>query len=153
MKKRLEQSTWLRNELKDGGLRYLIGMIDAASDGDEEDWNKKPSDKKGCKYYEGVTPRVLALARSKSSYPKFASFVDQMLLTAGVLQPVEGSVGNEGQLSLVDVPRRCRSETDDGSDEGFSEEESSGSDDSSSSDDGNDESSSEGNSCSEEEDG
>jgi hypothetical protein len=152
MKKRLEQSTWLRNELKDGGLRYLIGMIDAASDVDEE-CNKKPFDKKGSKCYEGVTPRVLALARSKSSYPKFASFVDQMLLTAGVLEPVEGSVGNEGQLSLVDVPRRCGSETDDGSDEGSSEEESSGSDDSSSSDDGNDESSSEGNSSSEEEDG
>ncbi|KAL3780511.1 hypothetical protein ACHAWO_007335 [Cyclotella atomus] len=134
MKKRLEQSAWLRKELKDGGLRYLIGMIDAASDDEEEDCNKKRSNKKGSKY-EGVTPRVLALARSKCSHPKFASFVDQMLSTAGVLQPVEG-VDNEGQLSLVNVPRSCRSQTDDGRDSTVcsSDEESSGSDDSSSSD-------------------
>lgn len=102
MKKRLEQSTWLRKELQDGGLRYLIGSIDAASD-DETKHIKTYSGKKNSQI-EGITPRVLALARSKSSHPKFASFIDQMLLTAGVLQPADGD--NEGNLNLVPLPPR-----------------------------------------------
>ena len=106
MKKRLEQSTWLRNELQDGGLRYLIGSIDAAAD-DYEDNNDKYNDKKGRgnTTNEGITPQILALARNKHSHPKFATFIDQMLLTAGVLQPVEGT-DVDGQLSLVPIPRR-----------------------------------------------
>eukprot|EP00804_Cyclotella_cryptica_P013495 CCRYP_017220-RC/>CCRYP_017220-RC protein AED:0.19 eAED:0.27 QI:0/0/0.5/1/0/0/2/412/238 len=110
MKKRLQQSTWLRKELQDGGLRHLIGMIDAASDDDEEngDNNKRFHSKKARRNaHEEITPRVLALARIKNSHPKFASFIDRLLLTAGVLQPAEGTDGDSrGPLSLVPIPRR-----------------------------------------------
>ena len=139
MKTRLEQSPWLRKELQDGGLQCLISMIDAASDDEQEDGDKKHFNHKksrgGTNKYEGITPRVLALARSKSSHPKFASFIDQMLLTAGVLQPVEGAE-SEGQLSLVPVTRRSAglSMNGDSSEGSDSDEESSSSDESSDSD-------------------
>ena len=64
-----------------------------------------------------ISPRKLALARTKHSHPKFASFVDQMCLSAGVLQPaadvsgVDGTIaslfeGNNGPLVLAAEPRR-----------------------------------------------
>ena len=134
MRQQLRQSTWLRNELKDGGLRYLIGTIDAASDVEDDDNNTKMSFNKtrGKKTFEGITPRVLALARSKQTHPKFASFIDQMLLTAGVLQPVDGA-GVDDHLSLVPIPRRCDVGTArcDDSKDSASEEDSSDGDDSS----------------------
>ena len=145
MKKRLEQSSWLRKELKDGGLQCLIGMIDAASDDEGDDNDKKHFNHKksrgGNDKYEGITPRVLALARSKNSHPKFSSFIDQMLLTAGVLQPV-GGAESEGQLSLVPVTRRPLSTNGDSSEGSNSDEASNSSDESSCSD--KDSSSSEG---------
>ena len=119
MKERIRQSTWLRKELQDGGLRQLIDEIDAASEEEEEEtsdvhrrgkWthtkNKNPN----------VTPisaRELALARAKHSHPKFASFTDQVLLLAGVLQPSNdgGEAGEKeenghgGHLVLAPVPR------------------------------------------------
>jgi hypothetical protein len=104
MRKRLEQSTWLRKELQDGGLRYLIEMIDAASDDEDESSRRNQGKKsKGSKMSERITPRVLALARSKQSYPKFASFIDKMLLNAGVLQQGEGA--DEGHTILVPISR------------------------------------------------
>ena len=105
MKQQLQKSTWLRNELKDQGLRYLIGNVDAASDVEDNDATDSNRNK-GKKMFEGISPRVLALARSKQSHPKFATFIDKMLLTAGVLKPVDG-VGGDGQLTLAPVPRRC----------------------------------------------
>jgi hypothetical protein len=64
-----------------------------------------------------ISARELALARTKHSHPKFASFVDRMLLTAGVLQPAEDGGGGggivssstlegHGPLVLAPVPRR-----------------------------------------------
>lgn len=113
MKILLQQSTWLRKELEDGGLRHLIGTIDAASDdeiengGDNQGFQSNKRRRFGNNTHEGITPRVLALARIKNSHPKFASFIDRLLLTAGVLQPAEGADGDSrGPLSLVPIPRR-----------------------------------------------
>ena len=140
-KKRIEQSSWLRKELQDGGLRHLIEMIDAASDDEEEDDaadnantndNQRPTHKRKNNFQRRnnnsnansavISPRALALARVKYSHPKFASFMDQLMLTAGVLMPAEeggdrdlGALLKEamgegesthGQLVLAPVPRR-----------------------------------------------
>ena len=117
MKKRIHQSTWLRKELQDGGLRQLIEQIDAASDDEEDDGNGNNRQRhQRNKSNTVISQRVLALARTKHSHPKFASFVDQLLLTAGVLQPASGNSGGEttiesilegtGPLVLAPVPRR-----------------------------------------------
>ena len=147
MKSCLEQSTWLRKELQDGGLRYLIGSIDAASDDEADKPNKQYSGKKN--KHEDITPRVLALARSKSSHPKFASFIDNMLLTAGVLQPTD-STDVDGQLSLVPVPRRSAIDNADTNNKSDSED---SSDDNSSDSEGSESGSSADESESSEEDG
>lgn len=129
MKMRLQQSSWLRKQLQDGGLRHLIGMIDVASDDEKESEciEKKFSSVKRSKgsNMHAISSRVLALARSKNSHPIFAAFIDQLLLTAGVLQPAEGEEGTDGPLSLVPVPRRAGAGTHhDGSEESSSEEDS-----------------------------
>ncbi len=128
MKKKLQQSTWLRKELQDGGLRHLIGMIDAASDDDEEEGEEEVDEGGSKPKYQryksnrgnngsnsSISPRVLALARTKHSHPKFAAFIDQMMLTAGVLthaddtahntlESLMGGGGRDG-LALAPVPR------------------------------------------------
>mmetsp|Transcript_5438 Transcript_5438/g.8545 ORF Transcript_5438/g.8545 Transcript_5438/m.8545 type:complete len:157 (-) Transcript_5438:426-896(-) len=95
MKKRVHQSTWLRKELKDGGLRQLIGQIDAASDDDDEEdtCNSKRKTQRNNSTVK-ISDREMALARTKHSHQKFASFIDQMMLTAGVLQPADGGDDN-----------------------------------------------------------
>lgn len=167
MRERVLRCEWLRKELQDGGLRQLIERIDAASDEEEEEddddkggnnrrnanrgGNWKRNDNGGAK---AIPPRELALARARHSRPKFASFVDRMLLTAGVLRPTIESVlgdGNgDGPLVLAPVPRRSgatddadareESESDSGSDDG----DSSSSDSDDDSDDGDSSESSEG---------
>jgi len=122
MKQQISQSKFIQNELKDGGLRQLIDSIDCASDVDDD---SKPHGYKGQQQKKAstkqISPRVLALARTKHRHPKFASFVDEMLLTAGVLQPaitsgggggekrlasiLEGQGGGRGPLVLAPVPR------------------------------------------------
>jgi hypothetical protein len=126
MKQLIQRSDWLRKELNDGGLRHLIGEIDAASDVEEEDeadndtggnnykrrknnWGRKDRNNKNGNAVDDISPRVLALARTKHSHPKFAAFMDKLLLTAGVL--TDGTGGGEegegcGRLELVPVPRR-----------------------------------------------
>mmetsp|Transcript_11745 Transcript_11745/g.25398 ORF Transcript_11745/g.25398 Transcript_11745/m.25398 type:complete len:297 (+) Transcript_11745:77-967(+) len=94
MKERVRQSAWLREELKDGGLRQLIGQIDAASDEEEDAVSNTMKTYSNNKSGVKISPRELALARMRHSRPKFASFIDRMLLTAGVLQPADG--GGEG---------------------------------------------------------
>ena len=125
MKKLVRQSTWLRKELQDGGLRQLIERIDAASDDEGEDaCNSNTISSSGQMRQRNnttanttISARELALARTKHSHPKFASFVDRMLLTAGVLQPSEDRGGGDGIVSsstleghgplvLAPVPRR-----------------------------------------------
>ena len=140
MKARLQQSSWLRKELQDGGLRQLIDNIDAASDSmnDEEHvnqqsrershWNNQGRKKNmNSKNATRISARELALARTKHTHPKFASFTDQLLLLAGVLQPAAGGGGgggggevtmsdtglidegdNHGQLVLAPIPRLNR---------------------------------------------
>jgi len=148
MKNRINQSTWLHKELQDGGLRQLIEQIDAAS-GDEEDGDDRNNRTQHQKSNNAaISARNLSLARAKHSHPKFASFIDQMLLTSGVLQPADGidgaSIENilEGRVPLVlaPVPRHsdamdannAQSESNSGSGDGSSDEES---DDSESSED------------------
>lgn len=128
MKQLIQRSDWLRKELNDGGLRHLIGEIDAASDVEEEEdeadndngsnnyykrrknnWGRKDRNNKNGNAVDDISPRVLALARTKHSHPKFAAFMDKLLLTAGVL--TDGTGGGEegegcGRLELVPVPRR-----------------------------------------------
>lgn len=126
MKQLVQRSDWLRKELNDGGLRHLIGEIDAASDVEEEEdeadngsnnyykrrknkWGMKDHNNKNGNAVDDISPRVLALARTKHSHPKFAAFMDKLLLTAGVL--TDGTGGGEegegcGRLELVPVPRR-----------------------------------------------
>lgn len=138
MKQLIQRSDWLRKELQDGGLRHLIEQIDAASDEEEEDEHhlngdesrsnnnkrrKKNWGMNGQSNMNGniaVSPRELALARTKHSHPKFAAFMDRLLLTAGVLAESGGGDGGNGEsnlfevtrglearLELVPVPRRC----------------------------------------------
>ena len=105
MKQQIAQSKWIQNELKDGGLRQLIDSIDCASDVDDED-DSKPHGYKGQQQKKGnnkISPRVLALARTKHRHPKFASFIDEMLLTAGVLQPASGGGGGSGEERLANI--------------------------------------------------
>jgi hypothetical protein len=111
MKARIQQSTWLRKELQDGGLRQLIDTIDAASDiEDDEDkdessnrgrnqWNQKKTKNTNNPNATKISPRELALARTKHAHPKFASFTDQLLLLAGVLQPAGAEAGG-GEVTI-----------------------------------------------------
>ena len=188
MKKRVHQSSWLRKELKDGGLRHLIQTIDAASndDDDAEEDHDKAVKNSGGKIIGGshfgkdrkrkrsnankntitISPRELALARATYSHPKFASFIDHLLLTAGVLVPAEDMSckrskleGEEvtfppiGQLILAPVPRHSgallSTDTPDGSGSSSSESshDSEESDASSSSDDSGKSNDTEGDNC------
>ena len=122
MKQMIQHSEWLRKELEDGGLRHLIEQIDAASDveedGDDCNSNRRKNwgrhtNKNG--NHGDISKRVLTLARTKHSHPKFATFVDRLLLTAGVLTDGGGRDGEAnlfeeggevGRLELVPVPRR-----------------------------------------------
>ena len=156
MRKRLRESTWLHEELRDGGLRQLIGRIDAASDVEEpeREEGRRRGDRKGRRGGEpgaNISPRELELARTRRSHRKFASFVDRLMLTAGVLQAAGGRDGERddvtkalegGEVSgpLVLAPARARGTRDESehssseSDSTSSTEESSDSDGSESSD-------------------
>ena len=151
MKQQISQSKWIQSELKDGGLRQLIDGIDCASDVDDEDGSKphggyRSQQRKGRGSSNKISPRVLALARAKHRHPKFASFVDEMLLTAGVLQPATGGVdgggeeklanilegqGRRGPLVLAPVPRRCNIDVNDNSESSNESKSNSGESDSS----------------------
>lgn len=63
MKTTLSRSQWLRNELKDGGLKDLIAQIVSAGNG-----------------------KHLVLQQVKERYPIFKTFLDKLLLVAGVLE-------------------------------------------------------------------
>ena len=168
MKQQISQSKWIRNELKDGGLRQLIDSIDCASDVDDEDDGKPHDGYKGQQQKKDnnkISPRVLALARAKHRHPKFASFIDEMLLTAGVLQPASGGVdgcggerlanilegqGGRGPLVLAPVPRRGADDVNENKSSSNESEDNSGESDSdSSSNDDSEEESSDSNSSEE----
>lgn len=111
-------------------------QIDAASDDDEKEDegenttcnNKRTQqhrhhDQKSNNTNVTISPRELALARTKHSHPKFASFIDEMMLIAGALQPADNGGGGDGDLIsslleghgllvLAPVPRRsCEVDT------------------------------------------
>ena len=124
MKQMIQRSEWLRKELEDGGLRHLIEQIDAASDVEEEDDDGNGNNNNRRKNWgrnankngnTDISQRVLTLARTRHSHPKFATFMDRLLVTAGVLTDGGGGGGGEanlfeggesGRLELVTVPRR-----------------------------------------------
>jgi hypothetical protein len=138
MRERIRRSAWLRDELKDGGLRSLIERIDAASDDnndDDEDDDEGVNDRaRGGGVGGGgrgggrrgrnngadqstVSSREVALERARRSHPNFASFVDRMLLAAGVLvQERAWSAGghgdHRGHLVLAPVPRTMTSRSE-----------------------------------------
>ena len=67
MKSNVKRSEWLRNELKDGGLRTLIsGIVNTSG-----------------------SQKHLALKQAKERYPLFQTFLDKLLVLAGVLQRQE----------------------------------------------------------------
>ena len=149
MKIRLRGSSWLKNELRDGGLRQLIERIDGASDDDGDKNGSERQMQMRVQRNRGVSvsSRELELARTRHSHPKFASFIDKFLLTAGVLQPaddkksegIESLLEEPGQLVLAPIPGRSAggdSEAGEGGQDdesGTGGESSSGSDDSDSS--------------------
>jgi hypothetical protein len=98
----MNQSTWLKRELEDGGLRQMIYEIDSAS-------NKlNPS---------GITDQEDALQKFKCKYPHFRGFVDKLLVTCDVLERQDTSAedmaawlnrteNDLGPLALKPIPRR-----------------------------------------------
>ncbi len=103
MMDRLDNSKWLRKELADGGLRQMIATIDNA------DWEKEVEKKKRKRnqinQIHELTPRETALERAKYSNPKFANFVDKLLLTAGVL--VENKKGADDDVDIASLLTNC----------------------------------------------
>ena len=85
MLNRLQSSEWLRNEVQsDGGLRQILVDIDCSDD------------------------RETALLEAKQKYPNFASFIDNMLVTCGVLV-ADDSV--PGGFSLFDYREKVNSKS------------------------------------------
>jgi len=98
MMDRLDNSDWLRKELADGGLRQIIAEIDAADtelDGKEKRQRKRP--RLGA--VPEPSPREIALMKAKHTNPKFANFVDRLLVSSGVL--VEGEKTNEEDIASL----------------------------------------------------
>lgn len=96
----LEGSSWVRTELEDGGLRYLIRTVVNAST------------VVGRNGLETEQERVLE--HFKATYPPFKDFIDKVLVSASVLQrrPVEGpgiskttAVDDTDNLVLAPLPR------------------------------------------------
>ncbi len=117
MMDRMDNSSWLRKELSDGGLRQMIAEIDNA------DWEKKSEfnsrKKRIINPIEILTPRETALERAKYTNKKFSEFLDRLMLTAGVLVEndvqaddkiaalIKGEV-DSSNLSLVAIPSKAR---------------------------------------------
>ena len=121
MKELLHDSTWPRSTLRtEVGIRQLIRHIDGASDSSEDEkiddtatttgtataagsgghgYNNNNGKRKDDGNGNDISPRVLALARAKYTHPKFASFIDKLLCTAGVLQEQQKSSSSSSSLS------------------------------------------------------
>ena len=111
MMDKLDNSTWLKDELMDGGLRQLIAEIDSAgyhhhdnNDDDNHRPSKKikqwiPRNKKNT--VPLLNPRETALAHAKLHNQNFATFIDKLLLTAGVVQHVNSDWDTEEILTKL----------------------------------------------------
>jgi len=120
MMDKVDNSSWLRNELSDGGLRQIIAEIDAADDGVEQRKHKKRP-KLGV---TEPTPCEIALLRAKLKNKKFEHFIDKLLVIAGVLsedvQPlnditqllIEKDDDNLGTLTLAPIIKKRRNDED-----------------------------------------
>ena len=118
MMDRMDDSSWLRQELSDGGLRQMIAEIDNA------DWESKKEHtskkRRRINQPELLSPRETALERAKYTNEKFSKFVNKLMLTAGVLvekapQISEVNIAallsgeiDSSNLSLVAVPSKKR---------------------------------------------
>lgn len=99
----MDKSTWLKQELQDGGLRQIIAQIDAES-------NRVTN--------SGKTSQEEALEKAKSKYKPFEGFVDKLLVITGILEREETEEKEEmedwlerdsddlGPLALKPVPRK-----------------------------------------------
>jgi len=94
MMDRIDNSSWLRKELADGGLRQIIATIDNAEellngDGngldDCNDKKKRGRKRQRLNAVQALSAREAGLERAKHTNPKFAQFLDKLMLTAGVL--------------------------------------------------------------------
>lgn len=68
----MEQSEWLKKELKDVGLRHLIMNINRAADVARRNSSK--------------TEQEEELDQTKNDYPPFKTFIDKLLVLTGVLE-------------------------------------------------------------------
>lgn len=103
MMDRVDGSQWLKSELADGGLRQLIYDIDFA---DEKEEVGKTTNTKRKRNRMGIIPemtaREVALEKAKLSNGKFATFLDKLLLEAGVLKKnTTGETEEEAVLSSL----------------------------------------------------
>ena len=102
MMDRVHGSKWLRNELADGGLRQLIYDIDIADETEEAKGGSKKRKRNwntmGC--IPEMTAREMALEKAKLSNGKFATFLDKLLLEAGVLRKHANETEEEEEALL-----------------------------------------------------
>jgi len=117
MMSRLDNSSWLKKELSDGGLRQIQCDIDSAGTEEEESEHRRQDNhKNGKRRRMDADPREVALERSKILNPKFSRFVDRLLLEAGVLvsdhppglQPDDGDMEH---LMLAPVEKKVNNIT------------------------------------------
>ena len=110
MMDKLDNSTWLKDELADGGLRQLISEIDSAGyhDNDSKECHHPQSSSKNKRRIPRkknntvlLNPRETALARAKLQNQHFATFIDKLLLTAGVVQHMNGDWDTEEILTKL----------------------------------------------------
>merc|ERR1719491_2896888 len=84
MMSRLDNLSWLKKELSDGGLRQILCDIDSAGTEEEESEHRRQDNhENGKRGRMDADPREVALERSKILNPKFSRFVDRLLLEAG----------------------------------------------------------------------
>lgn len=101
MMDRIDNSQWLRNELADGGLRQLIGEIDAPDEAAaaQGSYHRRRYNHSRNRFAEmgkvKMSPRELALEKARRTNPNFGRFMDKLLLTAGILATPDGGSGGE----------------------------------------------------------
>ena len=97
MMDKLVESNWLKQELKDGGLRQMISTIDSADnvvDIQNQNYRKRKQNSiSGNK--KVLSKRERTLETAKYTNLKFNKFIDRLLLTAGVL--IKDDVNNDSK--------------------------------------------------------
>lgn len=93
MMDKIDDSSWLRNELSDGGLRQIIAEIDDADEKCMVSRNERNKIQKRCHFSDvhKQSPREIALENAKLANSRFKKFIDKLLVTAGVVIQEEKS--------------------------------------------------------------